>query len=367
MGVPSWAPRPRIGVGQSGPASLLHHPLYAASYTLRIPYAVPHLSHMATFEKRGNSVQARVCVKRVRQSATFPDMGRAKAWAAKVETELRAQARGEIIPRSVRQALERYGEHVSPLHRGCRWEQVRLHKFNRTIPFAARKMQDVTRADVVTWRDGLLETLATSSARREFGLLRAVFAEAIEWQWLHRSPFEGVKPPSEGKARSRRVSDAEIAAVCRSLAYEPGIRPETASQYIGAAIVLAVETAMRQGEILTLDQESRRGPKILHLDKTKNGDERDVPLSLRAREIVATLPTDGHLFPIAAGTFDTLFRRARGKADWHFHDLRREATTRLSAKLDVMMLARVTGHRDLKVLLKTYYAPDVSSLADRLD
>ena len=321
---------------------------------------------MATYEKRGDRWRVQVCVARVRQSATFPTKARAAAWAAKIESELRAQARGEIVQRSVRQALERYGEHVSPLHRGCRWEQVRLAKLARTLPFSRRRMTDVTRADLVGWRDDLLTTLATSSARREFGLLRAVFALAArEWGWLHRSPFDGVSPPPEGRPRSRRVSDAEVAAVVAALGYVPGARPETVSQFIAVACLLAVETAMRQGEILSLDQDARRGA-VLHLDRTKNGDERDVPLSSRARALLELLPETGQLFPVAAHTFDVLFRRARGTADWRFHDLRREATTRLAAKLDVLLLARMTGHRDVKTLLRTYYSPDMAGVADRL-
>lgn len=325
---------------------------------------------MATFRpyrgKRASTWRAEIVVGDVRESATFPDLARARAWAARIEGELRAQARGEIIVRSVRQALERYAQHVSPTHRGERWERARLGKLARTLPWRNRRLADVGRADVTAWRDSLLTTLATSSARREFGLLRAVFRLAVaEWQWLHRSPFDGVRPPSEGKARSRRVSDAEIATMCAALAYEPLARPQTASQYIGAAVLLAVETAMRQGEILSLDQDSRRG-RVLRLTRTKNGDERDVPLSSRAVAVLDTLPTEGPLFPVAAGTFDTLFRRARGAADWRFHDLRREATTRLAAKLDVMELARVTGHRDVRTLIRVYYRPDVEAMADRL-
>ena len=325
---------------------------------------------MATYEKRGDTWRAQICVGRVRQSATFPDKQRARAWATKIEGELRAQLRGEIIARSVRQALERYGEHVSPLHEGCRWEQIRLAKLARTLPFRNRKMQDVTRDDVARWRDAMLETLKESSARREYGLLRAVFAIALdEWQWVRRSPFEGVKPPPEGKARTQRVGDDEIALVLTALGYEAGMRPATASQYIGAAVLLAVETAMRQGEILTLDDESRTGPRVLHLDKTKNGDERDIPLSTRAVAVIQTLPDTGRMLPVSSGTCDALFRRARDGAglDFHFHDLRREATTRMAKRLDVMQLAKVTGHRDLKTLMRTYYAPDVSGFADLLD
>ena len=49
--------------------------------------------------------------------------------------------------------------------------------------------------------------------------------------------------------------------------------------------------------------------------------------------------------------------------DLHFHDTRREALSRLAKKVDVMTLAKISGHRDIKILLNTYYAPDMSDVA----
>ena len=63
-----------------------------------------------------------------------------------------------------------------------------------------------------------------------------------------------------------------------------------------------------------------------------------------------------------------MFRRARDTAmieNLHFHDSRAEAIWRLSKKLDVLELARVIGHRDIKSLL-IYYQVDADELADRL-
>ena len=67
---------------------------------------------------------------------------------------------------------------------------------------------------------------------------------------------------------------------------------------------------------------------------------------------------------------DALFRKAKKKAligDLHFHDTRREATTRLAKILDVMELARITGHTELRILQAAYYAPKVEDLASKLD
>jgi integrase len=67
---------------------------------------------------------------------------------------------------------------------------------------------------------------------------------------------------------------------------------------------------------------------------------------------------------------DALFRKAKARAlikDLHFHDTRREALTRLAKKFDVMELARISGHRDLRILQNVYYAPTVEDLAKKLD
>ena len=74
------------------------------------------------------------------------------------------------------------------------------------------------------------------------------------------------------------------------------------------------------------------------------------------------------VFDVSTASLDALFRKARAHIEGlHFHDTRREALTRLSKVFDVMELARISGHRDLRVLQNVYYAPSVSDLAAKLD
>ena len=105
------------------------------------------------------------------------------------------------------------------------------------------------------------------------------------------------------------------------------------------------------------------------LPSTKNGDRREVPLSLRAVEILRALPEgDGPIFGLETRLRDSLWRKNRPKdlKSLRFHDTRGEAIRRLSKKLDVLELARVIGHRDLKSLMH-YYDATASELAKRLD
>lgn len=303
------------------------------------------------------------------ETATFRVRAQAVEWAAMREAELVGARHGIIPRRTVRQAIIRYRDTVSPTHRGARWERLRLDKLLREINFADRLLAQVAPSDLAAWRDAALTRLAPASVRREYGLVRAVFAMAVrEWGWLRESPFARVTAPAAGDARTRRVSDAEADAVITKLLYRRGTRPETSSQFVAAAFLLALETMMRKGELLSLTRAQINAPaSFLTLPRTKNGDARDVPLSPAALALLELLPDP--LFPISAGVCDTLFRRAvkaAGIADLHFHDARREATTRLAKKLDVLQLAKAGGWRDVNMLLRVYYSPSASDAAARL-
>ena len=55
-----------------------------------------------------------------------------------------------------------------------------------------------------------------------------------------------------------------------------------------------------------------------------------------------------------------------GLDDFHFHDLRHEATTRMFERgLNVMEVASVTGHKDLR-MLRRYTHLDAENLAKKL-
>ena len=140
---------------------------------------------------------------------------------------------------------------------------------------------------------------------------------------------------------------------------------------MGAAFLFAIETAMRAGEIIKLtwdkvDLEKR----VARLTETKNGTSRNVPLSTEAVRIIKQLPSDADTcFDLTSPILDALFRKAKARAmieNMHFHDTRHEAITRLAKKLDVLDLARMVGHRDLRMLM-VYYNATAEELAKRLD
>ena len=156
--------------------------------------------------------------------------------------------------------------------------------------------------------------------------------------------------------------------------------------------ILALETAMRMRECYTLDiGQVSLDKKTIHLDRSKNGDSREVPMSSTAVALVrkyidrqgkAIRQREGRLFPlwngdrsvlaldattVAVSTLYAAVFRAAGVAGFHFHDLRHEATCRLYERttLSDLLIARITGHRDLR-MLKRYASLRGSELAARL-
>jgi hypothetical protein len=164
---------------------------------------------MATIEKRGESWRALIRRKGFpSESATFRTRVQADEWVRMREGELVGIRHGMAPRRTVRQAIERYRDQVSPKHRGARWEVIRLDKLLREITFAERSLEAVTGDDVGAWRDAMTARLAPGSVAREYGLLRAVFSLAAKkWHWPN---------PRRSAARTSRMdrSSTSPGAIC---------------------------------------------------------------------------------------------------------------------------------------------------------
>ena len=323
---------------------------------------------MATIRKLRGRWQAIVRRRGVSASKTFDSKAEARAWSERLESQITAGTTGTGTLLEAMQAFER---DALPHRRGRKWERVRLAKFARELPFVHKRMATITPVDVTEWVKS--SSLMPGSIRREISLLGSVWTFARRTLgWRVESPFRDAIIPPAPKPRTQRISPDQAAAIVAACGYTPGEPPKIAMHRVALAFLFAMETMMRAGEICSLDRECIHARHV-HLSMTKNGDERDVPLSAAARSILDLLPGPD-VFGLKPGVLDELFRRARDRAAErmpsvaaiHFHDTRREAATKLARKLDVMELARMGGWRDIKVLFATYYAPSIESLADKL-
>ena len=132
---------------------------------------------------------------------------------------------------------------------------------------------------------------------------------------------------------------------------------------------------MRAGEICGLTWDNVNfDERTAYLPLTKNGSSRKVPLSKKAIAILERLKEEvgntGTCFQIESKSLDATFRKLKKMAmceHLHFHDTRREALTRLAKKVDVMTLAKISGHKDIRILQNVYYAPNMGEVAELLD
>lgn len=339
---------------------------------------------MATIQKRKKSWRVQVRRKGKTVTATFDTKAEAEAWAITTESKIIEGVEPEVIVNdpslsegaTVADAFDRYADEVSPNKGGARWEQIRLQMLARRFPIFKRPITSITGPDIADWRDKRLVQVSASTVNRELGLISGVFTHAMrEWRLgLTVNPCTLVTRPRNPRPRTQRISISERKQIIEQLGWDGESEPETSAQWVGFAFYLALETAMRKGEILSLrwsdvDFDERQA----HLNKTKNGYERDVPLSKAATtllRIVVQRDPASPVVPVRSGHLDSLFRCAKrdaGLSHIHFHDSRREAATTMAPKLsNVLELAAITGHRSLS-MLQIYYKPKAADLAARLD
>jgi integrase len=145
-----------------------------------------------------------------------------------------------------------------------------------------------------------------STVRREMTMLTHLFRLAChDWGWIDSVPTATVGKPPSAKPRTRTFTDDEIARIVHVLGFREGHfhGHATASQMTAVAFLLALETAMRSGEVLALTWPHVR-ERAVHLPQSKTGVARDVPLTLRARELIGWCEglDDVRVLPVGSST-----------------------------------------------------------------
>lgn len=331
---------------------------------------------MASFRKRGDTWRAEIVRTGVRLSESFKTKAEAVAWAAKKEAEIMHGQHRHYTKsgKTLADAFDQYLLEISPAKAKHTWNVTRIAFLRSQLSFVGELIHKVKSDHLKAWVEERMPNVKTSTINRDLNLLSAVFEAAhSEWKWIPSNPVHDIRRPKNPKSRDRLISPDEQKAVLEQLGYDEEGSVETAQQYIAVAFQLAIETAMRRGEILGLVWgRVHISKRFLHLDKTKNGDARDVPLSKRACELIEKLPKkkeEPRCFPVNSATADTLWRRAVSKTGivgLTFHDSRHQAITNLSKKLDILALSRMVGTRDPRTLM-VYYNETASAIASRLD
>jgi integrase len=301
---------------------------------------------------------------------TFPSRQDAIAWANERE-RLLLQGLGAAMrgadQLTLYDALDRYAREVTPSKRGQQQELSRLRRWQQN-PMATQALSQIRAADFARFRDIRQEQGAgPNTIRLDLALVSHVF-EVARKDWgmeVLNNPVKAIRKPKLPRGRERRLQPGEEE---RLLAYCD------AGEHIllKAFIVLAVETAMRRGEIADLSwQDINMNSRLAYLNETKNGTSRVVPLSTRAVLALRSLPLEsqGRVVTVHRDNISGAFSaacEACGISGLTLHDLRHEATSRLFEKgFNMMEVSTITGHKSLS-MLKRYTHLRPSDLLARL-
>ena len=308
------------------------------------------------------------------KTRSFDRITDAKRWRREEEIALRAgTALSSAAERTtLKEALERYAREETPKKKNAPREGRRI-KFLLKHSLAARFLSTLRGSDFAKYRDERFAAgKAWSTVRQELALISALYKHASrEWKMEGiRNPIKNVRMPSAkthgNNARDRRLVGDEEGRLLAKLKEQ--------GAYYAPMAEFAIESAMRQGELLALtwadvDLEHR----VAKLRDTKNSEPRNVPLSSRAVEIIRALPRQlsdaAPLFPVHQDAVMRAFRQActdAGIDNLKFHDLRHEAASRLFERgLGIMEVAAITGHKTLN-MLKRYTHLRAEDLAKKL-
>jgi integrase len=321
-------------------------------------------------------------------SKTFNTMADARRFERQVLVEIDQgvfKRPDESSKKTLYEILERYEVEVSQSKKSWESEYYKI-KFFKSHRLAKLTMANIKPSDFATLRDDLSKSGKSNATVNKFlALISHVFTVCQkDWGFELDNPVLKIRKLKEDNARSRRLEKDE---------YEYLLKASKESNLIDLPILiqLAVETAMRQGELLLTEWKFiNLKDRVLILPKkvTKNGSERHVPLSTVACKIIGSIPRQlksqklfhgilrrhlSHQFKLACNRGKELYLQDHGNVDSEFltnlvfHDLRHEAASRLfeMGKFDIMEVASITGHRTLG-MLKRYTHLKAKDLARKL-
>ena len=246
---------------------------------------------MASLRKRNNRWEVRVRRSgQPTQTKTFTLKSDAQQWAREAEIALE---KGELLqkpkvcPITLRDAVGRYLDEVAIHHKGVASERYRLwamvSRLGKSKPITA-----ITSKDIASYKVERQKEVTSASVRRELNLLSSLFETAInEWGIITiTNPVTAVKRPSDSVARDRRLTSVE-----KKQLLSESLR--TGSHQLHLAILIALNTGMRQGEILKLkwdDIDFIRNQ--ITVRDTKNGSNRVIVISsaLRGALVMCNAP-----------------------------------------------------------------------------
>lgn len=352
---------------------------------------------MGTIQKRGGKYFAQIYIDNQRKSKTFPHLVDAQQWI------LINEARKKDIGKRVKEirlsaCIEEYIEQ-EVIGKPRARHQINVLRMMYTLYFPDALVHLLTTEDVNEVINLRLTTpssctgimLKESTMSRQLTYLRGFFNWAISQGYVKSNPCNGIRKLKDSPHRERVASDKEIELLQQTARWHEGEPLTNKTQLVCASFLLSCLTGMRAGEMYQIERSWIRGDALyIPADATKTNSARTIALNTRAQNIlklVCELGNEPTIWGLTSDLRDAIWRRLRDKAGLgpvkdskgrtlieglNFHDGRATFCTWAASpgpdgapRLDVMALARQTGHTNFKMLMK-YYRPSISDVAKRL-
>ena len=225
---------------------------------------------MATIRKRGNRYNVQIRKEGYPSvTKTFTSISVARKWANSIEADMERHLYIEVPDQTtVGELLKRYQRQISPSHKGQQVEAYRLGTLKRRL--GSIRLIHLTPKEIASYRDIRLKEVSPASLKRELTILSRVLTIASK-DWgisIPQNPVSMISLPKADKARTRRLEVGEKERLLQ------GANPE-----LHRIIMVALETGMRRGEILSIKKSHIDFNKsVLFIPSTKTNEPRSIPL-----------------------------------------------------------------------------------------
>jgi integrase len=176
--------------------------------------------------------------------------GDAKKWARQIERTfdtgegLAATSQAAQSGLTLGDILTRYRDEVCPMLRGGELEAQRIDLWLR-MPFTRVRATDLTLSVLATYRDERMRQVSAGTVLRELNIIRAALNRA-RIDWGVPVPECRISRPKAPAPRDRRLKPGEEERLLDGC-------KRSRNKELKPAIILAIETAARQGELLSLE------------------------------------------------------------------------------------------------------------------
>lgn len=220
------------------------------------------------------------------KSQTFDTALEAEAWHRSTELQMRSGAiKGKSSSQKIKVAslFEYYKTHETPLKKGERRERARIEALMKEN-WMQKDVSELSAEDIAGYKYRRGEQVSGATINRELALISAVLEHAKNGRSIAvENKASDIKQLKENPGRNRLLSELEEKLLLEAVA-------SSKSEGFLEFVVIALETAMRKGEIASLCWENiNLQERTVLLPSTKNNTFRVVPLTTKARDVLRRL------------------------------------------------------------------------------